>query len=98
MAGLHGGYGRFQFEGRRWPAHLLLYTTLIGPVAPGLEPDHLCRNPACVNHAHLEPVTHQQNVLRGESPIAQEARAEACPQGHPYDQANTYMWRGSRAC
>lgn len=29
------------------------------------ELDHLCRVPACVNPAHLEPVTHVENCRRG---------------------------------
>jgi hypothetical protein len=36
-----------------------------GKVPAGLELDHLCRNRDCVNHAHLEAVTHATNVRRG---------------------------------
>jgi hypothetical protein len=46
-----------------------------------------------------EPVTHQINMLRGDG-IASTNRAKThCPQGHPYDEANTQMTRaGGRRC
>lgn len=46
-------------------AHRFCYQELVGPVAEGLELDHLCENKLCVNPSHLEPVTHQVNILRG---------------------------------
>jgi hypothetical protein len=45
-------------------AHIVYWEGEHGPVPEGLELDHLCRNPPCVNPAHLEPVTHQQNMQR----------------------------------
>lgn len=58
------GYG--QWRGRL--AHRKVYEDKLGPVADGLELDHLCRNRLCVNPAHLEPVTHATNVQRGAKP------------------------------
>ena len=46
-------------------AHRFAYETLVGPIPDGLVLDHLCRNPKCVNPAHLEPVTRQENIRRG---------------------------------
>lgn len=45
-------------------AHRHAYESLVGPIAPGLDLDHLCRNTACCNPAHLEPVTHAENMRR----------------------------------
>jgi len=67
-------YGAFWFGGRTIQAYRLAYETLVGPVADGLECDYLCRNRACVNPLHIEPVTHRENTLRGNSPVAINAR------------------------
>ena len=95
-----GGYGRFYLtHGHGVPAHRFAYELLVGPIPPGLEIDHLCRNRACVNPAHLEPVTHRINDLRGINPPAMNARKTHCPHGHPYDLLNTYTgYKGCRDC
>lgn len=63
------GYGLvncLNHSGRRSTAgaHRVAYELERGPIPDGLELDHLCRNSVCVNPAHLEPVTHQENVRR----------------------------------
>lgn len=66
---LSNGYGQMwggpNGKRRQLPAHRVYYERLVGPIPPGLQLDHLCRNPACVNPAHLEPVTTAVNVQRG---------------------------------
>lgn len=90
------GYGQIN-SGRRGGtmklAHILVYELLVGPVPEGLELDHKCRNRACVNPAHLEPVTHTVNVQRGIAGIVNAARQRAktmCVNGHPLAGANLY--------
>lgn len=84
------GYGQFSLRRRTVYAHRYAYERLRGPIPDGLELDHLCRVRACVNPAHLEPVTRRENQLRGESPIAQKARWTHCPRGHEFTPENTY--------
>jgi hypothetical protein len=64
-------------------AHRVAYERMVGPVPDGLQLDHLCRNRMCVNPQHLEPVTAGENTRRARALITH------CPQGHPYDDANT---------
>jgi hypothetical protein len=92
------GYGNAYVGGRTMLAHRAVYEALVGPVPNGLTLDHLCRNRGCVNPAHLEPVTHRENVLRGEGFAARHARKTHCPRGHPYDEKNTEWYRGGRYC
>ena len=81
-------------------AHIVLYEILVGPVPHGLELDHVCRQRSCVNPRHLEPVTHQVNVLRGAAPTADNARRSVCVNGHPLTPDNlvTSMMDRGRFC
>src|ERR1700724_3342910 len=77
------GYAQVWNGQRLVMAHREAYEHFIGPIPEGLELDHTChsRDPSCpgnascvhrgcVNPAHLEPVTHRENCLRGRSPLA----------------------------
>ena len=93
------GYGEFRLEGKNRAAHRLAYESEVGPIPDGYEIDHLCRVRNCVNPAHLEAVTHRENLLRGETLPARAAAKTHCPQGHPYSGDNLYVYpSGKRRC
>ena len=96
------GYGQFACKGfptKTVGAHRWSYRELVGPVPDGYELDHLCRNTACVNPAHLEPVTAKENVLRGMGRSAVNARKTHCHRGHPLSGDNLSITRvGTRLC
>lgn len=59
------GYGLHIWAGTRRLAHRVVFEATRGPIPEGLQLDHLCRNPSCVNPDHLEPVTNAENQRRG---------------------------------
>lgn len=87
-------YGRVRWEGSAALAHKVIWELLVGPVPEGLELDHLCRNPPCVNPDHLEPVTHAENIRRGmwsKGRAAQQVARTACANGHEYTEETLYV-------
>lgn len=94
------GYGTFRLSPTKCGRpHRASYELYRGPIPAGMTIDHLCRNRGCVNPDHLEVVTQKENCLRGNGFYAKNARQTHCPQGHPYDEANTYHDpRGGRIC
>lgn len=93
----HAGYGVFT-RGKIRRAHRYSYTHYIGEMGAGLDLDHLCRNPSCVNPMHLEPVTHRENMLRGRTFAAANAAKTHCLKGHLLSGENLYSYKGSRRC
>jgi len=87
------GYGQLSIDYRKTLAHRYAYELLVGPIPPGMEIDHLCRNRSCVNPQHMEAVTHAENMRR-------QVRRPHCPQGHEMTGHNL-MYRkdgGGRIC
>jgi len=74
-----------------------MYESVKGPIPPGFEPDHLCRNRRCINPAHLEPVTRRENLRRG---IGEHRPGKThCKRGHKFTVKNTYVTKaGFRNC
>lgn len=97
------GYGQIGVGGRGQAlrtrgCHRVMYEEVLGAVPAGLTLDHLCRNRACCNPWHLEPVTSGENVLRGESVPARNARKTHCKWGHEFTPENTYTGYIGRSC
>jgi hypothetical protein len=87
------GYGRFYDGSRTRKAHTYAFELASGPMPEGLEPDHLCRNRACVNaERHLEAVTHRENSQRA------AYFKELCASGHPLPEPAANGRRVCRPC
>lgn len=107
-----GGYGliRDPFERKTKLVHRAVYIAIHGPIPAGMTVDHICHKPdlcpggrckhrRCVEPEHLEAVPQRTNNRRGHSVTAHNHKKTECPQGHPYDEANTYVDKtGRRHC
>lgn len=67
-------------------AHRFAYTMLMGEPPKGMDLDHRCRMPRCVNPLHLDAVPHAVNMDRGIS--GDRARQTHCLRGHPLSGTN----------
>lgn len=83
------GYGVVKTPTGAALAHRVTFEDAYGPIPEGLEIDHLCRRRDCISPVHLDAVPHEENMRRGRAGAPQRAKTH-CPQGHPYDEENTY--------
>ena len=89
------GYG---VTSRNRLSHRVAYQMWRGQIPDGLSIDHLCRTRSCVNPDHLEVVTDRENILRGVSPSANNARKTHCCNGHEFNQANVRLTSDGKEC
>jgi hypothetical protein len=100
-AGTRNGYGKVGLRNNTGPwgtydAHRVSYEASRGSIPPGMQIDHLCRVPACVNPGHLEAVPQGTNIARGKK----RDLYTHCPEGHEMTEDNTYRIpsTGGRMC
>lgn len=99
---LRGKYGRFRIQGKTKFAHRVSYELFVGQIPAELELDHVCNTHACVNPAHLQPVTRAENMRR--RPFVGVALANAkkthCQRGHLLagDNLRGGQRAGNRSC
>lgn len=84
------GYGTYKWNGKQTSAHRIIYKLIHKNVPYDFPLDHLCRNRACSNPKHLEPVSIRTNILRGVGVAAKNARKTHCKNGHEFTSDNTY--------
>lgn len=100
----HNGYGRVNLPASVDPysrsAHRASWYWTHGRlVAPGMQLDHLCHNPKCVNPKHLEEVTPHENVMRSTTVSVAYSLRTHCDNGHPFSGDNLAIRRdGTRKC
>lgn len=94
------GYGRlYVSKNKNILPHRLSYELFNNKISKNKEIDHLCSNPSCVNPAHLESVTHKENLERSNNIGLHLKSKKECPKGHPYSGDNlTIDNAGSRRC
>ena len=96
------GYGIVGTGGRGKPndrAHRITYKHFLGEIPSGMLVCHKCDTPSCCNPEHLFLGTDKDNsrdkIAKGRD---RNQKKTQCPQGHPYDEINTYSYRGRRHC
>ena len=91
---LSRGYGMIQLGGSLRRAHRVSYEEYVGPIPDGMQIDHVskrgCTSKACVNPAHLEPVTSKENTNRYHGGV--------CKRGHAMDGLTTSSRGPKRYC
>ena len=80
------GYGVATFMGKQTTVHRVMYQLITGQSVPsGVDIDHTCNNRACINPAHLQAVSHADNMRLGRE------RRTHCKAGHEWNDDNTYL-------
>lgn len=101
------GYGSIKVGGKSMRASRVSYEVFVDDIPVGFVVSATCRNRACVNPAHLDAISMQECVIRGESdPLKNFAEyhqrrraATHCPHGHEWSPENTrYADDGGRVC
>lgn len=102
-AGSDDAYGVISRDGQFCYVHRAAHELWIGPIPRGFQVDHVasrgCRSTLCVNPAHLEAVTPQENVARSSGLATVNSNKTHCVNGHKFTPENTRLsHEGHRRC
>jgi hypothetical protein len=93
------GYGQYWRGDRKVIASRHAYEIWCGPLSSGVQVLHRCDTPACVRPDHLFEGSQRDNaqdcVEKGRHYLTQRTH---CPDGHEYDEENTYWYGTRRRC
>ncbi len=96
------GYGQIHHNGGTELAHRIVFMLNHGfmPRLGVVSSDrrvvmHTCDNKLCCNPKHLVLGSQHENTINGG---AHQRVKTHCPQGHPYNDKNTYLYQGRRYC
>jgi hypothetical protein len=77
-------------------AYRVLWEAVNGPLPEGYVLHHTCNNPSCVRLSHLQAMTQSDHMkIHSRGGDWGQADKTHCPQGHPYDDENTYTHKRS---
>jgi len=94
------GYGQRRVDGRVQYVHRLAWEEEHGPIPDGMKVLHHCDNPPCyeVTHLFLGTTADNQADMAAKGRSTKGRFKDHCPRDHPYDETNTYVWKGRRYC
>jgi hypothetical protein len=96
-----GGYGSIKVQGKTLSTHRFAWTLVNGPIPDGLQVLHHCDNPPCCDTEKCLFLGDDFDNMADKIAKGRDywLNVTHCPQGHPYDEANTYVTpRGHRQC
>ena len=98
---INSGYGKRynRTTHRHELVHRAVYEMAEGPIPEGMLVLHRCDNRACFRFDHLFLGTAADNMQDASSKGRLWHQNDThCKNGHPWDESNTYWYRGRRSC